>query len=714
MARKPPKHRSEPKPKGGGVATAADKAGRYKRHRDRAAKDQRDLALSVRDIGPIPAVVNPERKAACRLDFRRFCEVYFRQLFYLEWSPDHLRVISKIQRVVLEGGTLAIAMPRGSGKSVLCRCALMWAAMYGHRRYGVIIGDSGPKADALLDGIKSGLKENPLLLEDFPEVCYPIVRLEGITQRAVGQLSEGVRTRIQWTADWVVLPTVKGSAAASAVMQCLGLTGGIRGLNFQRDDGESARPDLVLIDDPQNEESAASPSQCEFREMIIRKAVMGLGGPDKQIAALAAVTVVREGDLADSLLSHEKHPEWQGERTKMLYALPADERLWLEYEKRLKTGQLAGRGYADATEFYAKNRAAMDEGAVAAWPARFPPTQLSAIQYAMTFKLTDPAFFWSECQNDPGAGVEKRDDELTADGIAARVNQHARGVVPLPATKLTMFVDVQGRALYYVIAAWEPDFTGSVVAYGTEPEQGEPYFTRRDLRRTLAMAAPGAGPEEATYAGLARLMERTVGREWKRDGPGGQVARIDRCLIDYGDQDELIFRFCRQSPFSSLLTPSHGVGITADKRPMATWRKDPGERHGLNWLVKRGANRQIPSVLFDANWWKSFLAKRLTVGLGAPGALSIFGNDPGAHRLFADQVTAEYPTPTAGLGRNVDVWKVKPNRDNEYLDCLVGCVVGASMEGVVLPAMAREVKRKRERVSLSDLRARGERRAGAA
>lgn len=53
-------------------------------------------------------------------------------------------------------------------------------------------------------------------------------------------------------------------------------------------------------------------------------------------------------------------------------------------------------------------------------------------------------------------------------------------------------------------------------------------FTLRDIRRTLAVAAPGAGREGAVYAGLERLTEQTLGHEWRRDD-GAQV-RIDRCL----------------------------------------------------------------------------------------------------------------------------------------------------------------------------------------
>lgn len=42
-------------------------------------------------------------------------------------------------------------------------------------------------------------------------------------------------------------------------------------------------------------------------------------------------TAIRPGDMADNILDRDKHPEWNGERTKMVYAFPADEKLWQQY-----------------------------------------------------------------------------------------------------------------------------------------------------------------------------------------------------------------------------------------------------------------------------------------------------------------------------------------------------------------------------------------------
>lgn len=76
-------------------------------------------------------------------------------------------------------------------------------------------------------------------------------------------------------------------------------------------DGSSVRPSLVLIDDPQTDESARSPSQCAARERILAGAILDLAGPGRKIAGLMALTVVRPADLADRILDREQHPQWK-------------------------------------------------------------------------------------------------------------------------------------------------------------------------------------------------------------------------------------------------------------------------------------------------------------------------------------------------------------------------------------------------------------------
>ncbi|MBX3384598.1 MAG: phage terminase large subunit family protein [Phycisphaeraceae bacterium] len=658
----------------------------YEAMKERARLRNAMLSLSGRDIGELPPVVDPARRARAAKDFRYFCETYFGQTFHLKWSDDHLKVIGKIEQAVLEGGLFAMAMPRGSGKTSLCEVACLWALLYGHREFVALIGSDEEHAAGMLESIKAELENSEILGADFPEVCHPIRSLEGIHQRASGQLYQGKQTHIGWTAREIVLPTIPGSAASGAIIRVAGITGRIRGMKHKRVDGVSVRPSLVLIDDPQTDESARSPSQCANRERILAGAILGLAGPGKKIAGLMTLTVVRPDDLADRILDRDKHPQWQGERTKMVYSFPTADRLWAEYARLRAEGLKADRGGAEATAFYKAQREEMDAGAVIAWPERFNHDELSAVQHAMNLRLQNEAAFFAEYQNEPLPEVQVADDLLSADQIAAKVHGHTRGLVPLGCSHLTMFVDVQGKALFYLVAAWEDDFTGHIIDYGTEPDQKQAYFTLREIKRTLGAASVRAGAEGAIYAGLERLVEATVAREWRRDD--GAMVRIDRCLIDanWGSSTDVVYQFCRQSPHASVLTPSHGRYVGASSLPFSDYKRKRGERVGLNWRVPVvTGKRAVRHVLFDTNFWKSFVHARLAVPMGDPGGLSLFGHKPEHHRLLAEHLTSEYRVRTEGRGRTVDEWKLRvEGLDNHWLDCLVGCAVAASMEGAVL------------------------------
>ncbi len=638
-------------------------------------------AMSVRgrDIAPLPAVVNPERRAASARNFRLFAETYFTAVFNLAWSDDHLRVIQIIEDATLTGGLFAVAMPRGSGKTSLAICAAIWSLLYGHRSFVVLIGASEDAATDLLENIKTELESNDLLNEDFPEVCYPIRKLDGLTLRAHGQHIDGTRTQIGWTAKELVLPTVTGSASSGARVKVAGITGRIRGLSVKRpSDGSTIRPDFVLVDDPQTDDSARSPKQVRDRLNTVNGAILGLAGPGKKIAGVMPVTVIAKGDMADQVLDRKSHPEWQGERIKLLRSEPTDTKLWEEYAEHRATGLREGRGLADATAFYVANQIALDAGAVASWPSRFNADERSAVQHAMNLKLRDAASFFAEYQNEPLSLDTETPLLLVPAQVAAKANNVPRGVVPADATKLTAFIDVQGTILFYTVCAWSPAFGGHVVDYGTYPDQPRSHFTLREVQKTLASVSSGATFEGYLYAGLESLTTRLLRKDWQREDAG--TIRISRLMIDanWGDSTAVVKQFCRRSDFSALMIPSHGVGVTADRQPMNDWSVRPSERAGWNWRVSAEGHSR-----YDTNSWKTFVAQRLLLTPAEPGNLSIFSGTPTQHQMFCEHVTSEYPTPTEGMGRTVNVWRLRPNRENHYFDCLVGCAVAASEQGIL-------------------------------
>ena len=678
----------------------------YEDRRNAERDRQAEQSLAGRDIGPLPEVVNPNRKAACERNFQLFCESYFPETYSLAWSPDHLKVIEKIETAVLRGGLFALALPRGSGKTTITESAALWSMLYGHREFVVLIGATESAALELLDSLKTELEVNERLAEDFPEVCYPVAQLEGIANRCAGQLYKGERTRITWTSNEIVLPTVEGSRASGIIVRVAGITGRIRGMKFKRSDGRNVRPSLVVIDDPQTSESAGSLEQTRKRVRVLAGDILGLAGPGQKISGIMPCTIIRPGDMADIILNRNTHPDWNGEKTRMVYRFPTNMKLWEEYAEIRAEALRTEGNFQKATEFYLANREAMDAGAEVSWEARFNHDEVSALQHAMNLKFQDEAAFMSEYQNDPLPDDTADDSLLSVDEICAKINGLARRRVPLKCDRLTMFVDVQKALLFYVVIAWAEDFTGAVIDYGSWPDQHRHEYSLADANPSIQTLFPKAGFEGALYAALSALTDECLGREWERED--GAVLKIERALVDanWGQSTDVVYQFCRQSSHAGVILPSHGRYIGASSKPMTEYRKQQGDRLGFNWMIPNVAGkRAIRHVIYDTNYWKSFIHARLAVPVGDKGSLTLYGRIPGAHQLFAEHLTAEYRVKTQGRGRTVDEWKLKPqSHDNHFLDCVAGCAVCGSMLGASLPETLPAKLDRKPMIRLSDKR----------
>ena len=678
----------------------------YEDRRNAERDRQAEQSLAGRDIGPLPEVVNPDRKAACERNFQLFCESYFPETYSLAWSPDHLKVIEKIETAVLRGGLFALALPRGSGKTTITESAALWSMLYGHREFVVLIGATESAALELLDSLKTELEVNERLAEDFPEVCYPVAQLEGIANRCAGQLYKGERTRITWTSNEIVLPTVEGSRASGIIVRVAGITGRIRGMKFKRSDGRNVRPSLVVIDDPQTSESAGSLEQTRKRVRVLAGDILGLAGPGQKISGIMPCTIIRPGDMADIILNRNTHPDWNGEKTRMVYRFPTNMKLWEEYAEIRAEALRTEGNFQKATEFYLANREAMDAGAEVSWEARFNHDEVSALQHAMNLKFQDEAAFMSEYQNDPLPDDTADDSLLSVDEICAKINGLARRRVPLKCDRLTMFVDVQKALLFYVVIAWAEDFTGAVIDYGSWPDQHRHEYSLADANPSIQTLFPKAGFEGALYAALSALTDECLGREWERED--GAVLKIERALVDanWGQSTDVVYQFCRQSSHAGVILPSHGRYVGASSKPMTEYRKQQGDRLGFNWMIPNVAGkRAIRHVIYDTNYWKSFIHARLAVPVGDKGSLTLYGRIPGAHQLFAEHLTAEYRVKTQGRGRTVDEWKLKPqSHDNHFLDCVAGCAVCGSMLGASLPETFPAKLDRKPMIRLSDKR----------
>lgn len=688
------------------TAAASGRDLRAEDARHRAAAHSREHQADVKEIGEPPPIADPERREACRLDLHRYLLTYHPEAFPLAFGDDHLFLIEQTQRILLDGGQIVAAFPRGSGKTTIFQRAQIWAALYGHRVYPMLIAADDQKFRNLLRGIKVVLENNELLLADFPEVVHPIRALERIAIRANYQTCRREPTYMKWAVDSIVFPTIAESIErgnAGVVLGGGGLTGAaVRGGVLTLPSGQQVRPDAVLIDDPQTRKSAKSDAQNMEREDILNGDILGMAGPGKTIAAMCACTVIYRNDLADRLLDRERSTNWTAVKVPMIKSWPKNMSLWEEYDgvRRQEAMEEVPRG--TATAFYAERRQAMDEDALTYWPARVLPGRLSDIQSAMDDYLADPRAFMAEKQNSPEANLKSDLQELNPLDLTRRTVATDRGQVPADATTITAHIDVQQRLLYWIVVAWTQSFSGTVIDYGPFPSQNRRHFVLREIKHELTKYYPGFDETSARRQAIADCIQSLASRSWSR--ADGADLRIDRGMIDARWKPEDVEAGVKASKVANWL-PSYGVGIRAKDAPIEKWTKKRGVVFGQHCLIQKPDRRLFPGVFYDTNWWKSQIHQALLVPVGHQHAIAFHREARSWHQMLADHCTAERAVRVEARGRIVDEWDL-PNSsaDNHLWDCLVGSAVSASLCGISRsakdePAKQRQVERVQRRVS---------------
>ncbi len=686
------------------MAKANPKATAYEKHKGRTAALQRKKSAAGRDIGSIPDIVDIARREACRFCFRTYLETYHAHLFFRPFSKLHYDLIGAIQYAILVGRMKALAVFRSFGKSTIMEFGTLWATKYGHWRYALLIAATADIAVQNLDNILMPLLHNDLLLEDFPEICFPLRALEGTPQKAAGQLCEGKQTHVKVKKDSIRFPWLPDLDVPSngGYIHTIGVGGAMRGMNITLPSGERVRPDGALCDDVQTRESAMSARKSDVVEMTLDRDMAYLCDAAESLSALLACTIVAQGDVADRVTDRTKHPEWAGERHKMLITLPENEALWEQYSDMWRAELADSASHDVSMALYVENRVAMDLGGEASWKELFNrKDEISAIQHGMNLKAKNEGAFWSEAQNMPPSDEGVSTGLLTADEIAGQLSMHKRGLIPAETTHITGYIDVHDDLLYWVVCAWQDDFTGFVVDYGTLPKQKGRHFVKRTARTTMKTEYSG-GEEAQVRQGLNAAADLLLGREWA--GHGDTAYLIDLCIVDGGWRADLVREFCRSSEYGTKLMVSFGKGIGAGKKPFDEYVKKKGVKTGLHWRQPKPQPGHRRHTTIDTNYWKTFVHMRFATTPGTTGSLTLYGKRADMHAQFSDHMVAEYRVQTEGRDRRVDEWFPRADhRDNHWFDCIVGCAVGASILGVHLAGTSKASKPgKRKRIRYSD------------
>lgn len=665
--------------------------------RERQNQLMRKKRTSARNIGELPKVKDAKRKESCRFDLEKFLLTYLIESFPWPFSDGHKRVIKKLERAIIDGGRFANLVYRGFGKTTIAEGAALWAIIYGHRKFAVIIGADTDSAKGNLDSIKSELEENDYLFEDFPEICYPIRALEGIHHRCAGQLYRGELTHIEWKGDTLVMPMIAGSAAAGSLLGSRGITSRIRGWKKKRRDGVQLRPDFAILDDIQTDESASTEGGVKKRIDIIKKAVLKLAGHDTTISCVANLTIIQKGDVADQLSDPEKNPSWLAEKIPLLIKPADNEDVWLEdyaelrntYDRDDPTGEARKAAILKANEYYLKNRKRMDAGAIVEWTHCYNHEfEHSSIQHAYNSLIDDgPEVFASEMQQEPIDLTAAALYELDPDVIARRVNGLPRFAIHGTAPITTAFIDVGWRKLNFVCTAWENNLTGHVFNYGEYPH---------DEKISLFDSTTGMGYvdgqlvpcsiDEAITAGLKHVLKQIFDMDLRK--PDGEAVKLDYIGIDCGDPGtrQAVIGVCQGERFDCPVVPSRGRAHHKFRIP----KNSLAYHHCFREYWKsNGAN----VFIHDACMWREWAQRACMVPEGGNGAIRLFGNNKTVHETLAAHICSEKLKEKVFTNDGEKyVWEESPI--NHYLDCLVGTAVMAGIVGARPAGIVTKLKQK--------------------
>lgn len=663
-----------------------DKGARFRaKGRDlrRVLVDEEDVALYSRGaLAGLPKVANPKRKRECGESLERFALTYLPHVFNLPLSDGQRADFRTMQTVCTEGDRYAFASPRGDGKTSRVEAAILWAALYGHRRCIVIVGADLTAAQEIADSVKLELRTNERLREDFPFPCWAAALSDDTALRAKGWTWGGEHLGMVWDRHKIILPILEGADGAGCVIVPRGLTGRLRGMRLKV--GKRAvRPDLYACDDPQTDESAASPAQVDTRENLILGAIMGSGGPDKSIAAMLPCTIIKHGDLAARMLDRERHSDWQGTARGLVQSWPdAQKTLWQEYQKKRRT-----ESHEAANAYYAENREAMDKGASLDWPQRYTRgKEVSALQHAENL-LCDlgEQVFSAEYMNDPS---EKHPSvyDLTPALVASRVHAgRERFTMPTEARFSIAATDLNHYGLHTVVVAFSNDQTGWVAWYGRFDHKGR-----------------GLIPKNCPEAEAKRLMFEALVEHGKQVAAlpltqNGQAARVGMWIIDAGYMPDIVRRYV-DGPARTLGMPlAPARGFNADRyRPRG--RGTIGRPREQCHLTESAVAGRF--LAFNACYWREISQRAWLGSPNAPGSLSLC--DGARHTEFSEQVTRErlLEKLRGEFGFHWR-WHSQPGW-RDYGDAVTMCYVGAAWSGIgttgSVPQRAPVVRKDRPRV----------------
>ena len=256
----------------------------------------------------------------------------------------------------LPGTRRAVAAPRGHAKSTnLTFKGTMHSTLYGYKHYPIIISDSSEQAEGFLDNIRVEFEENTAILEDF-----------------------GVLAGSVWRSNVLLTKT-------NIKIEAIGSGKKIRGRKHR-----NWRPDLIILDDVENDENVRTPEQRKKLKDWFDKAVSKCGDDYTDIIYIG--TLLHYDSLLAKTLTN---PAYRSIKYKAVIQFSQADDLWQQWET-IFTDLSNDDRESEALAFFQAHKTAMLEGTQVLWEEKLSYYDL------MVMRVSEgEASFNSEEQNEP-------------------------------------------------------------------------------------------------------------------------------------------------------------------------------------------------------------------------------------------------------------------------------------------------------------------------
>lgn len=316
--------------------------------------------------------VNGLRKELAAFDLGYFGRAYLSHYFVRKspefheeldqmWGKGVLKELNPIGNAKtisrMKGSRQVVAAPRGHAKSTnLTFKDSLHAIVYAYKHYILLLSDSSDQAEAFLEDIKTELEDNPNIIMDFGSLKGEKAWRTGViltkTDIKVEAIGSGKKVRGRKHRNW--------------------------------------RPDLILLDDIENDENVNTPEQRRKLRSWFEKAVSKAGDTYTDIVYIGTVLHY------DSLLSNVlQNPRYKVRKYKAIISEAENTVLWDQWES-IYTNLFDEEHEEHAKAFYENHKEEMLWGADVLWEEKLSYYDL------MEIRVTEgTASFNSELQNEP-------------------------------------------------------------------------------------------------------------------------------------------------------------------------------------------------------------------------------------------------------------------------------------------------------------------------